>query len=128
MEPLGWIHTQPNELPQLSPHDVITHAGVLSDNRTWDAEKTVVITVSFTPGSCSLSAYKLTPSGLSWGQTNRDNQTHMYNGYSPHCYERVQMLLSDRFPGFYMVIEHGMWKCNNERTRVHGRALLSLSF
>ncbi len=22
MEPLGWIHTQPNELPQLSPQDV----------------------------------------------------------------------------------------------------------
>ena len=112
MEPLGWIHTQPNEQPQLPPHDVITHAGVLTDNRSWDAEKTVTITVSFTPGSCSLSAYKLTPSGLSWGQANRDNQTHNYNGYSPHCYERVQMLLSDRFLGFYMVPEHGMWNYN----------------
>src|SRR5690348_12966816 len=112
MEPLGWIHTQPNEQPQLPPHDVITHAGVLTDNKSWDAEKAIIITVSFTPGSCSLSAYKLTPSGLSWGQGNRDNQTHNYNGYSPHCYERVQMLLSDRFLGFYMVPEHGMWNYN----------------
>ena len=25
MEPQGWVHTQPNELPQLSPQDVILH-------------------------------------------------------------------------------------------------------
>ena len=25
MEPLGWIHTQPNELPQLSPQVLTTH-------------------------------------------------------------------------------------------------------
>ena len=25
MEPLGWMHTQPNELPQLSPTDVTAH-------------------------------------------------------------------------------------------------------
>ena len=29
-------------------------------------EKTVVMTVSFTPGSCSLAAYKLTPAGFQW--------------------------------------------------------------
>lgn len=61
MEPLGWIHTQPNELPQLSPQDITTHAKVMADNSTWDGEKTIVITCSFTPGSCSLTAYKLTP-------------------------------------------------------------------
>jgi hypothetical protein len=44
MEPLGWIHTQPNELPQLSPQDITTHAKVMSDNVVWDGEKTIVIT------------------------------------------------------------------------------------
>jgi pre-mRNA-processing factor 8 len=61
MEPLGWIHTQPNELPQLSPQDITTHAKVMADNSSWDGEKTIIITCSFTPGSCSLTAYKLTP-------------------------------------------------------------------
>lgn len=61
MEPLGWIHTQPNELPQLSPQDITTHAKVMSENSSWDGEKTIIITCSFTPGSCSLTAYKLTP-------------------------------------------------------------------
>ena len=41
MEPLGWIHTQPNELPQLSPQDITTHAKVMADNSSWDGEKTV---------------------------------------------------------------------------------------
>lgn len=44
MEPLGWIHTQPNESPQLSPQDVTTHAKVMADNPSWDGEKTIIIT------------------------------------------------------------------------------------
>lgn len=47
MEPLGWIHTQPNELPQLAPQDITTHAKVMADNPSWDAEKTVVITCRY---------------------------------------------------------------------------------
>jgi pre-mRNA-processing factor 8 len=43
--------------------DICTHAHVMADHSTWDGEKTVIITCSFTPGSCSLTAYKLTPSG-----------------------------------------------------------------
>lgn len=55
MEPLGWIHTQPNESPQLSPQDVTTHAKVMADNPSWDGEKTIIITcrcVSQQAGPC----------------------------------------------------------------------------
>lgn len=44
MEPLGWIHTQPNESPQLSPQDITNHAKIIADNEVWSAESTVVIT------------------------------------------------------------------------------------
>lgn len=47
MEPLGWVHTQPNELPQLSPQDVTTHAKIMADTPSWDGEKTIVITCRF---------------------------------------------------------------------------------
>ena len=57
---------------------------------------------SFTPGSCSLTAYKLTPSGYEWGRSNTDKGNNP-KGYLPSHYERVQMLLSDRFLGFFMV-------------------------
>lgn len=61
MEPLGWIHTQPNESPQLSPQDVTTHAKVMADNPSWDGEKTIIITcrsVSQQAGHC-LSDFQL---------------------------------------------------------------------
>jgi len=110
LEPLGWIHTQPNELPQLSPTDVIQHSKILTENKSWDGEKSVVITCSFTPGSCSLTAYKLTPAGFEWGKSNRESVNH--SGYSPICYEKVQMLLSEFFLGFFMVPDTGSWNYN----------------
>mgnify|MGYP005628896909 CR=1 FL=1 len=58
-------------------------------------ERTVVITCSFTPGSVSLAAYKLTPAGYEWGRQNRDTGANPH-GYLPTHYQRVQMLLSDQ--------------------------------
>lgn len=111
MEPLGWIHTQPNELPQLSPQDVTGHAKILAEHQEWDGEKTIIITCSFTPGSVSLTAYKLTPSGFEWGRQNTDKGMNP-KGYLPSHYEKVQMLLSDRFLGFFMVPVQGSWNYN----------------
>src|SRR3546814_19675631 len=70
-----------------------------------------MITCSFTPGSCSLTAYKLTSKGFEWGQQNRDAGFNA-QGYAPTHYERVQMLLSDRFHGFFMVTEDDVWNYN----------------
>ena len=111
LEPLGWMHTQPNELPQLSPQDVTVHAGILDRNKSWDVDKCVLITCSFTPGSCSLTAYKLTTTGFEWGRKNQDQGSNP-QGYAPTHYEKVQMLLSDRFLGFYMVPDVGSWNYN----------------
>ncbi|KAF9962493.1 Pre-mRNA-processing-splicing factor 8 [Mortierella alpina] len=108
LEPLGWLHTQPNELAQLSPQDVTTHAKIMADNKSWDGEKAIIITCSFTPGSCSLTAYRLTPSGFEWGRNNKDTGNNP-QGYLPSHYEKVQMLLSDRFLGFFMVPASGVW-------------------
>ena len=66
---------------------------------------------SFTPGSCSLTAYKLTLSGYEWGRGNKDTGNNPA-GYLPSHYEKVQMLLSDRFLGFFMVPAQGSWNYN----------------
>ena len=66
---------------------------------------------SFTPGSCSLTAYKLTPLGYEWGRNNKDTGNNPH-GYLPSHYEKVQMLLSDRFLGFFMVPAQGSWNYN----------------
>jgi pre-mRNA-processing factor 8 len=110
LEPLGWIHTQPNESPQLPHHDVLQHARLLSENKAWDGDRCVVLTCSFTPGSCSLTAYRLTAAGYEWARANKDPNNP--TGYLPTHYEKIQMLLSDRFLGFYMVPDAGSWNYN----------------
>mmetsp|Transcript_14841 Transcript_14841/g.17866 ORF Transcript_14841/g.17866 Transcript_14841/m.17866 type:complete len:180 (-) Transcript_14841:97-636(-) len=121
MEPLGWIHTQPNELIQngvqvLPATDVVTHAGIIQDNpKAWTGEDEVIITTSFTQGSCSLTAYRVTDAGLEWGKKNRNVAGGVTNaeGYSSNCFEKVQMLLSDRFKGFFMIPQGGLgWNYN----------------
>ena len=104
------MHTQPNELPQLSPQDVTLHSKIISQN-SWDGERSIIITCSFTPGSVSLTSYRLTPSGFEWGKNNSDKGNNP-KGYLPSHYEKVQMLLSDRFLGFFMVPSNGVWNYN----------------
>ncbi|KAI6213256.1 WD repeat-containing protein 48-like protein [Aphelenchoides besseyi] len=111
LEPLGWIHTQPNESPQLSPQDVTTHSRILTQNSNWDGDKAIIMTCSFTPGSVSLTSYRLTPTGYEWGKNNTDKGNNP-KGYLPSHYEKVQMLLSDRFLGYYMVPSNGIWNYN----------------
>ena len=60
----------------------------MADNPEWDGEKTIIITCSFTPGSCSLTAYKLTPGGYEWGRSNTDKGSNP-KGYLPSHYEKV---------------------------------------
>jgi pre-mRNA-processing factor 8 len=119
MEPLGWIHTQPSELPQLHPLDVAMHSKLLTDHDCFDGEKSTVITCSFTPGSCSLSAYRLTPLGYEWGRNNRDRTSadQMMQGYLPTFYEKTPLILSDRFMGFFMVPDADSWNYNFNGTK-----------
>lgn len=73
--------------------------------------KCFFLVASFTPGSCSLTAYKLTPSGYEWGRQNTDKGNNP-KGYLPSHYEKVQMLLSDRFLGFFMTPSQCPWNYN----------------
>ncbi|KAL6783719.1 PRP8 [Auxenochlorella protothecoides x Auxenochlorella symbiontica] len=111
LEPLGWLHSAPSESPQMAPVDVAAHAKALETHKSWDGERCIVVTASFTPGSVSLTAYKLTPAGYEWGRTHRDALSNPA-GFSPAFYEKVQVLLSDRFMGFYMVPDAGSWNYN----------------
>lgn len=50
-------------------------------------------------------------SGYEWGRQNTDKGNNP-KGYLPSHYEKVQMLLSDRFLGFFMVPAQGSWNYN----------------
>lgn len=64
-------------LPPLDPaQDVTAHAKMLESHKSWDGERCILITCSFTPGSVSLTAYKLTPGGYEWGRNNKDTSAN----------------------------------------------------
>lgn len=112
LEPLGWIHTQPSEMPQLSPQDIVETTRHLKSNKDWVEDRCILISASFTPGSCSLCAYRLCPNGIAWGKENLDSMGRNPKGYSPNLYEKIQMLLSDRFYGFFMIPDNSSWNMN----------------
>merc|ERR1712232_784704 len=96
LEPLGWIHTQPNELIQngtqvLPAPDVVTHASIISDHPgAWTGTNEIILTTSFTQGSCSLTAYRVTEHGLKWGEKSKNIAGGVANAqdYSSSCFEK----------------------------------------
>ena len=118
LTPLGWMHTQPNELPHLSAQDVVmmsSRGGMSRDPIRWK-EEGVVMTCAFTPGSCSLAAHSVSSSGFEWAlkQSGKDMAALLNpTGYQPAVHtEKKPMLLSDRFSGFFLVPEEGSWNYN----------------
>jgi pre-mRNA-processing factor 8 len=111
MEPLGIIHTQAAENNQLTPFDSIMMAKLIKSGKNFDAESTICITSSFVTGSCYLTSYRLTSEGLEWAKDNQDAQNEV-KGYTPSMYEKVTMILSDKFFGYFMVPEGGVWNYN----------------
>ena len=59
-----------------------------ADGREPHTARREVITCSFTPGSCSLTAYRLTPAGFQWGKQNKDMGPNPV-GYLPTHAEKV---------------------------------------
>ena len=108
LEPLGIIHTVAgNEPPYMTASDVTHHARLMAAHPSWD-KKTITMTVSFTPGSVSLAAWALTPSGYKWGAENKDLSSDMPAGFSTTGFgEKTQLLLSDKIRGYFLVPESG---------------------
>lgn len=110
MEPLGIIHTvSGSELPYMSAPDVTEHARLLDAHGEWDKTNTITISVAFTPGSVSLSAWGLTPQGYKWGAENKDINSDQPQGFTTTMGEKRKLLLSPRFRGFFLVPDDGRW-------------------
>jgi len=114
LEPLGWIHTQPNDISDMQATDLVAHTRMLSMHPNWNGEKCICIVVAFTPGSCSLAAYKLNSQGYEAAKDLQDTSRpdDLYENIRSNISDRVQLLLSDRFMGFYMVPDTGSWNYN----------------
>jgi pre-mRNA-processing factor 8 len=104
-ELLGWIHTQSLEAESLSPYDVAIHSKLSNEFNP----NLVTITVSFTPGSISLSAFQLTKEGYEWGKNNVDSVNNEFTDFSPKYSTKGQLILSERIAGAFMVPMDNIW-------------------
>lgn len=88
--------TQAQETQSLTPTDAVLYAKLMAMHSEIDGDS-IMLTVAFTPGSLSLSAYVLTPKGFEWGRNADANAPAGYNPAS--MVDRAQLLLSDRILG-----------------------------
>jgi pre-mRNA-processing factor 8 len=113
-EPLGWLHTQSNDSTEMSVSDLVAHSRMLSMFSTWSGERCICLTIAFTPGSSTLTGYKLNSQGYEAIKMfyNESQTEKLYEQTYSDYYDRVQILLSDRFMGFYMIPDSECWNYN----------------
>jgi len=96
MKLVGLALSQSQESPSLSPNDAIMYARLMAQHQELDSNS-ILMTIAFTPGSLSLSAYCLTPKGFDFCRQADPNAP---SGYNPSTMsDRAQLLLSDRILG-----------------------------
>ncbi|SCZ95974.1 BZ3500_MvSof-1268-A1-R1_Chr8-1g09920 [Microbotryum saponariae] len=106
MKIVGIISTQAQETQSLTPSDACLYAKLMAQHAEIDGSS-MMLTVAFTPGSLSMSAYALTPKGFEWGRTADPNAPAGYNPASM-C-DRAQLLLSDRILGSVFAPVGDVW-------------------
>lgn len=104
---LGWIHTQSNEFEALTPVEIDTNCKYM-EHEDWDSSK-ITLSVSFTPGSVTLSSYTLSDEGYNWGKQNVDLLSQTPAGYTKDFSKKNQLVLSDRIVGSFMVPVDNIW-------------------
>jgi pre-mRNA-processing factor 8 len=91
---------------------MMIHSRLIANNPGFTGDKTVIVTVSFPPGTCSVTAYRTTPAGYEWGKNNKDFNSTSLDGFSTDFYEKAQIWLSEVFLGFFMVPDDQIWNYN----------------
>ncbi|KAM9926670.1 hypothetical protein OXX59_003057 [Metschnikowia pulcherrima] len=109
LELVGWIHTQSHDLNMMGPIDVTTAATFMKNNETAWNKNMVSLTVSFTPGSVTLTAYSMTEEAYEWGSSNKDLVSNAPAGFSPAFSEKRQLILTEKVMGAFLVPDDGIW-------------------
>ncbi|CAI7718098.1 pre-mRNA-processing-splicing factor 8, putative [Plasmodium vivax] len=81
-------------------------------SKIWDKNKTIILTCSFTPGSCTINAYKLTDDGYAFAKGKQNSADLYAYPNATNLYEQVQILLSNVFVGFFLIPDDNIWNYN----------------
>lgn len=105
LELLGWIHTQSQDFSYMTSYDITTQS------RFFDEYKPnfITMTVSYTPGSVTVSSFELSKEGFEWGQLNSDMMSESPAGFRKDYAKKSQLIMSDQIAGTFMVPEDDVW-------------------
>ena len=107
-EPLGIIHTNANnEVNDISNYDIKFIGKLINNNKNCDIENFIDLIINFTQGSCTLNGYKLTPNGFDYSIRNEEKEI-----FNENFYEKIQILLTEKFMGFFMIPDNEIWNYN----------------
>ena len=111
LQPLGWIHTIPSgkDTAVDGSAELLTHARLCSQF-DWD-KNSAAISISYTPGSITLTANNATDRGAEWASKNVANLANSIaaEDYHPAYRKKAPLVLTDRFKGFFLVPEMDIW-------------------
>jgi len=105
-ELFGWIHTSAEEKHQLTIAEGLMQTKFLNENPNFTTDKHIILNVAFTPGSLSLSAYRLNLNGYEFLKANPNPNP---GAFTNAFYDKAQLLLSEKFMGFFMVPDNVIW-------------------
>ncbi|KAG7660465.1 uncharacterized protein J8A68_006022 [[Candida] subhashii] len=105
LELLGWIHTQSQDFSHMTPSEITTHSRLCPEF----SKSFISMSVAYTPGSVTLSAFELTKEGHEWGKSNADLVSDAPPGFSSSYSKKAQLILSDKIMGTFMVPDDDIW-------------------
>ncbi|RCK66281.1 Pre-mRNA-splicing factor 8, partial [Candida viswanathii] len=105
LELLGWVHTQSQDFSYMTSFDVTTQARMTKEYMP----NFITMTVSYTPGSVTLSSFELSREGFEWGQQNTDLMSESPPGFKTDFAHKSQLIMSDQISGTFMVPEDDVW-------------------
>ncbi|CAI5756086.1 unnamed protein product [Candida verbasci] len=105
LELLGWIHTQTQNFEFMTSYDVTTVGKLLPDYES----DFITMTVAYTPGSATVTAFELTKEGYIWGSQNSDMMSESPAGFSSSYSKKSQLILSEMIAGTFLVPEDDIW-------------------
>ncbi|KAK6589199.1 JAB PAD domain [Cryptosporidium xiaoi] len=115
LEFIGLIRTSVQEDFLMSSTDLNYLTGILNNNPGVTNNDLVLINCTFTPGSTTLSGYKVNQEGIDWSEKNPSTGLN-YDGKQMDLskfYDEVKIVLSETFQGYFLVPDDGVWSYNS---------------
>ncbi|MCH0629904.1 hypothetical protein JNB11_08040 [Kocuria palustris] len=105
LELIGWIQSLSLESEIMSASQVLTIAKM-----ELGSSRFLSMTVSFTPGSITISGHHVTEAGLAWGQTNEDTVLETPEGFLGALFSvGAEIMMTDQLLGAFLVPEDRLW-------------------